>query len=108
MVLYISLGAFLDGAETEIWQGVVTNVVVITIVGVSPVAYTFGMVGVAPICLPYTSVVLPYTSVVLPYTSVSLPYTFRKPPLDFCIAPLHYILAIKKQRNRGYIDWYRF
>ena len=47
----------------------------------------------------------------LPYTSVSLPYTFRKPPLhfckpplDFCIPPLHYFLAIKKQRNRGYID----
>ena len=43
-----------------------TNVVVITIVGVSPVVqpyttvmspYTFGMVGVAPVCLPYTSVV---------------------------------------------------
>ena len=113
---------FLYGAE--IWQGVATNVVLITIVGVSPVVqpyttvmspYTFGVVGVAPVCLPYTSVVLPYTSVVLPYTSVvlpytsvSLPYTFRKPPLDFCIPPLHYILAIKKQRNRGYIDWYRF
>jgi hypothetical protein len=59
--------------------------------------YTFRMVGVSPVTLPYTSVVLPYTS-------VSLPYTFRKPPLDFCIPPLHYFLAIKKQRNSCYID----
>jgi hypothetical protein len=83
-----------------------TNVVVTTIVGVSPVVqpyitilspYTFGQVGVAPICLPYTSVALPFTSVSLPYPPVVLPYTFRKPPLhfckpplDFCIPPLHY------------------
>jgi hypothetical protein len=75
-----------------------------------------------PVVLPYTTVLSPYTfqmvgvsPVTLPYSSVSLPYTFRKPPLhfckpplDFCIPPLHYFLAIKKQRNRGYIDWYRF
>ena len=81
------------------WADLKTNVVVITIVlvetliGVSPVVqpcisvtfpYTFGLVGVAPVCLPYTPVALPYTS-------VTLPYTFRKPPLDFCIPPLNYL-----------------
>ena len=94
-----------------------TNVVVIaivpveTLIGVSPVVqlyisvtflYTFGVVGVAPIWLPYTSVALPYTSVSIPYTSVSLPYnpvidlpsthlalpySFRKPPLHFHTPP---------------------
>ncbi len=54
------------------WADLKTNVVVITIVpveiltGVSPLVqpnisvtfpYTFGLVGVAPVCLPYTSVV---------------------------------------------------
>jgi hypothetical protein len=102
------------------WADLKTNVVVITIVGLSPVVhpyttvlslYTFGKVGIAPVCLPYTSVALPHTSVSLPYPPVVLPYTFRKPPLhfckpplDFCIPPLHYFLATKQQRNRGYID----
>ena len=87
---FSSVGLKFDRVSS--WVDLKTNVVVITIVGVSPVVqpyttvlslYTFGMVGVAPVCLPYTSVSLPYTSVSIPYTSVSIPYTFDKPPLHF-------------------------
>jgi hypothetical protein len=63
--------------------------------------YTFGMVGVAPVCLPYTSVSLPYSSVSLPYTFRKPPLHFCKPPLDFCTPLLHYFVAIKKQQNEA-------
>ncbi len=80
MVLYMSLGAFfklscmgLKFDRVSPWADLKTNVVVMTMVpvetliGVSPVfqpyisvtfPYTFGLVGVSPLPLPYTPVAI--------------------------------------------------